>query len=250
MEQQHAAPIAPTSRRARHSTRLALALALTALGSSCVSQARHEEALAEAKYYQRNLQDLEAYQNKLEAENERLRGELALRSGEPIDAAATKDIDQRLAELSKIMNAMGATPGQVEVLSVEGGYGLRMPDSVLFDSGSADLKSDGKDLLLEMAKEINTHPYQRIWVRGHTDADPVVRPETKKKFPYGNIQLSAARALEVAAVLGTEGGIPSNKLVVAGFGPSEPVAPNTSATDKAKNRRVEIFVIEDPDKGK
>ncbi len=234
---------------ARLAAGLALALSVSVLSSSCVSQARHDEAVAEAKYFQRNYQDLHSYQGKLEAENERLRGELSLRSGEPIEAGATRDIDERLAELSRIMGAMGRTPGQVEVLSVEGGYGLRMSDSVLFDSGSSALKEEGKALLLEMAAEINARPFARVWVRGHTDADPVVRAETKKRFPHGNIQLSAARAIEVAALLGAEGGVPSNKLVVAGFGPSEPVAPNSSAGEKAKNRRVEIFVIEDSGKG-
>ena len=234
---------------ARRSAGALLALAVSVLSASCVSQAQHDEALAEAKYYQRNYQDLHSYQGKLEAENERLRGELSLREGEPIEASATREIDKRLAELAKIMSGIGPAPGDVQVLSVEGGYGLRLSDAVLFDSGSATLKPEGKAVLLKMAAEILTRPYERIWVRGHTDTDPIVRPETKKRFPHGNLQLSTERAIEVAAVLGAEGGIPERQLVVAGFGSSDPVAPNDSAVAKAKNRRVDIFVIEDPDKG-
>jgi len=214
------------------------------LGASCVSQAEHDEALAEVKYYQRAYQDLESYQGKLESENARLAGELALREGEPIEAGMTTEIDERLAELSRIMSGMGASPGDVTVLSVEGGYGLRMPDAVLFDSGSSDLKPEGRDLLLKMAAEIQSRPFLNLWVRGHTDADPVVRAATKQRYPHGNLQLSAARAIEVAAVLADSGGIPRDRLVVAGFGASEPVAPNTAA-EKSKNRRVEIFVIEE-----
>ena len=40
-------------------------------------------------------------------------------------------------------------------------------------------------------------------------------------------------------------GIPGDKLVIAGFGPSEPVAANINADGKRQNRRVEIFVIEE-----
>lgn len=224
--------------------RILLGTGALLLGASCVSQAEHDEALAEVKYYQRAYQDLESFQGTLEAENARLQGELALRAGEPIEAGMTSEIDERLAELTRIMSGMGGNPGDVTVLSVEGGYGLRMPDAVLFDSGSAELKPEGRELLLKMAAEIQSRPFLHLWVRGHTDADPVVRAATKQRFPHGNLQLSAARAIEVAALLTNEGGIARDRLVVAGFGPSDPVAPNTVA-EKSKNRRVEIFVIEE-----
>ncbi len=229
----------------------ALRLPVLLLGlcaSSCVSLAEHEEALANVKYYQRNLQDLEAFVGELEAENTRLQGELGLYSGKSLEEAAyTGDIDERLSELDRIMSSLGSADGDVTVLQVEGGYGLRMPDAILFDSGSSTLKPEGKELLLQMATEIQNRPFQRIWVRGHTDSDPIVKAETKRRFPYGNHQLSTARAIEVAALLAGDGGIDWAKLVVAGFGPSDPVAPN-SVTDKSKNRRVELFVIEDQGK--
>ena len=82
-------------------------------------------------------------------------------------------------------------------------------------------------------------------MRGHTDSDPVKKPGTVEKFPHGNVQLSAARALEVYAALRGMPGIDEKKIVVAGFGPNEPIEKNDSATNKQKNRRVEIFVIED-----
>ena len=214
---------------------------------SCVSQAAHEDSLSELRFYQRQYNDLESYQGQLEAENERLKGELALRAGEPIEAAATKEIDARLAALAEIMARLGSTPGDVTVLSVEGGYGLRFSDAILFDSGSATLRPEGGSVLLEAAAEINNGSYTRVWVRGHTDADPVTRSATLARFPHGNLQLSAARAIEVAAFLAAQGGIPMDRLVVAGFGATDPVTSNSSPSDKAQNRRVEIFVIEDPE---
>lgn len=232
----------------KNALRTVLGLSMLLATSSCVAQQRYDEALDEVKYYQRQYQDLSSFHGQLEAEVERLRGELALREGTPIDSSATKDIDERLERLKQLTEQIGtssgAAPGDVEFLSVEGGYGVRVTDAVLFDSGSDQIKPEGQEILNKVAQQITSQPYQRIWVRGHTDTDPVAKPETLQRFPRGNIQLSASRAIEVAALLQSQG-VRSEKLVVAGFGPAEAVAPNDSAENKRRNRRVEIFVIED-----
>ncbi len=223
--------------------RFLLGGALTLVTWGCVSQNRYEQALAETKYYQRLYQDLESYQGKLESENEGLRGDLALRG--PVEADATRGIDEQIEALRRMVDGLGAPSGDVTVLQVEGGYGLRLTDAILFDSGSVTIKPEGRELLLKMAADIRSRPYRRIWVRGHTDTDRVVKPETKERFPHGNLELSAARAVEVAALLTGEGGMPAEKVVVAGFGPNEPVVKNDSPENKRKNRRVEIFVLEE-----
>jgi flagellar motor protein MotB len=228
--------------------RATLILIGLALASSCVAQTRYDEALAETKYFQRQYQDLASFHGQLEAENERLRGELALFQGKaPIDAAATREIDERLERLrlmtESIGTAAGVAPGDVEFVPVAGGYGVRVTDAVLFDSGSDVIKPEGKNVLAKVVEQISSQSYQRVWVRGHTDNDPVKRPETVQRFPHGNLQLSAARAIEVAAFLRTSG-IQEDKLVVAGFGPAEPVVPNKDAESKRRNRRVEIYVLE------
>ena len=222
------------------------------LAASCVAQTRYDDALAEVKYYQRQYQDLSSFHGQLEAENERLKGELALYEGKtPIESAHTKDIDERLERLKQLTEQIGtssgAAPGDVEFLHVEGGYGVRVTDAVLFDSGSDEIKPEGKEILRKVAEQIGSQPYQRVWVRGHTDSDPVARPETVARFPHGNLQLSAERAVQVAAFLSTTG-VKQEKVVVAGFGPAEPVAPNKGAEEKRRNRRVEIFVLEDAGK--
>ncbi|HEX6881791.1 MAG TPA: OmpA family protein [Planctomycetota bacterium] len=228
--------------------RCSLLLVLPIL-ASCVAQTRYDEALAEVKYFQRQYQDLAAFHGELEAENERLRGELALYQGKtPIEAAATEEIDARLERLRQmtenIGTAAGVAPGDVEFVDVVGGYGVRVTDAVLFDSGSDQIKPEGRNVLQQVLKQITSGPYQRVWVRGHTDNDPVKKPETVQRFPHGNLQLSAARAIEVAAFLRSNG-LQEDKLVVAGFGPSQPVAPNKDAESKRRNRRVEIYVLED-----
>jgi chemotaxis protein MotB len=228
----------------RRASRTALLLALVLGSGACVAQTRYDAAVAETRYYQRQYQDLSSYQGQLEAENARLKGELDLYQGkQPIDAAATRDIDERLERLKRITESVGTVSGDITVVPVEGGYGLRVADAILFDLGSAEIKPEGRDVLTKIVQQISSQPYERIWVRGHTDSLPVKQASTLAKFPHGNLQLSAARAVEVAALL-TTSGIDTARVVVAGFGPSEPVAANDTAENRKLNRRVEIFVLD------
>lgn len=221
-----------------------LLLSCLALGS-CVTQAKYDEALRTGQMYQREAHDNAEYIAQLEAE--RAQWEQSMPQVAPsdvVDAAYTKDIDARLASLRSMLSGIGHDVNEVSMFEVEGGYGYSMANSVVFSSGSAALSKEGRELIGAMAKEIAAKPYVRVWIRGHTDSDPVKKPATLKKYPYGNIQLSSARALEVAMAL-KAGGLPSDKLAVAGLGASQPVASNKTAEGKAQNRRVEIFVIDE-----
>ena len=79
----------------------------------------HDEALAETRYYQRRYQDLESAMGPIEAENERLKGELAIYQGSgPIEAGVTKDIDERLERLRRITESVGTVEGDGRVAAV------------------------------------------------------------------------------------------------------------------------------------
>jgi flagellar motor protein MotB len=223
---------------------LALLIATSTL-AGCASQGRLSDAESSAQRYQRQAHDLESRCAVLEAEGARLREELALYQGSGVgEAAFTADLDQRMAELRALLTNAEVSDEDVTVFEIEGGYGYRLKDSVVFESGSDQLSVKGREVLLSMAAEIQKHPYRRIWVRGHTDSDPVKKPETLQRFPHGNLELSAARAIEVAALLVQGGGLQETRVGVMGLGAGEPVAANDSATNKQKNRRVEIYVVE------
>ena len=118
-----------------------------------------------------------------------------------------------------------------------------MKDSILFPLASADVSPEGREVLKGLAADITSRPeYKTIWVRGHTDNVPVVKTETLRKFPYGNLQLSAARAIEVAGIMIKEGQVDPARIVVLGFGPNEPKVANSSPENRQINRRVEIFI--------
>jgi flagellar motor protein MotB len=233
---------------ARRGLHLAFGLCAAWLVSGCVSAQKYDEMAEMARLYQDSTHDLEAYVAQLEAERDRWQASQTQEASAPAPAEpseADRELEDRMKELADIASRLGNAPGDVESVRVEGGYGFALKDSILFDSGSTVIKPEGREVLLRVAADIASKPYQTIWVRGHTDSDPVSRPETIQRFPNGNLELSAARAIEVGALLVKEGRLMTSKLNVAGLGPNRPVAENTSAEGKRRNRRVEIFVLEE-----
>ena len=190
-----------------------------------------------------DMLDLEAGMARVQADNDRLNAELRNSSIAALEASSPR-VDERLNELQALLDDLDRPLQDIERFDVEGGYVYMIQDKVLFDSGSAELGEDGKTALIQLAREIGAARHGRIFVRGHTDTDPVKKPETVKRFPYGNLQLSAARAVSVGHLLETDGGIAPADVVVMGFGQHFPIAANDSAGNKRLNRRVEIFVAD------
>lgn len=221
------------------------AVPLALLLGACVAQETYDQAELSAKHYQTQTIRSEAEIARLEDENRRLRAQLDAAQVNISEAGYTDDIDAKLRKLRETMAELGANPGDVTKFSVDGGYVYRVKDSILFDLGSSEIRADGKRILEEVAADIKSRPFGKVYVRGHTDNLPVKRPETLAKFPHGNMQLSAARAVEVGALLSGKGGVASDRVVVMGFGPSDPVAPNDNAENRQKNRRVDIFVADE-----
>ncbi len=213
--------------------------------ASCVSQRQYDDAVASAKYHQTSLHEKEQYVTTLEAENDRLKRALAMNDVTALsEAGFGGDLESRLSELQQKIDGLGRPLKDIERFEVEGGYVVMVQDKILFDSGSADLNAAGRDALMSVAADIQAKPHGRVWVRGHTDSDPVAKPATKERFPHGNLQLAAMRAVEVAAQLTSAGKIDARDVAVVGFGQHDPIRPNTSADNKRLNRRVEIFVAD------
>jgi len=118
----------------------------------------------------------------------------------------------------------------------ESGINIRLGDRVLFDLGKAELKPKAFPILASVARAVEGVTRQ-IYVEGHTDNVPINTP----RFP-SNWELSSARALSVVKYLYQSEHIPAEFLVAAGHGEHRPLRPNDTASNRMKNRRVEILV--------
>jgi outer membrane protein OmpA-like peptidoglycan-associated protein len=86
-------------------------------------------------------------------------------------------------------------------------------------------------VLKEIAAALKQHADLKILIEGHTD---------NVGAAASNLALSDARAAAVKAALVAEYGVGGDRLTTKGLGDTKPSAPNTTATGRAQNRRVEI----------
>lgn len=124
----------------------------------------------------------------------------------------------------------------VEVFLLSNGVRFRIVDPLLFEPGQVVLKPSAQQILhdiAEMIREINCE----VRVEGHTDSSPTAGPAFKS-----NWELSAARALAVVEHFVYQERLDPTRLWLAGFGEYRPVAANDTPENRAKNRRVEIFL--------
>lgn len=125
--------------------------------------------------------------------------------------------------------------------TAEGFKCLRIGDEILFPSGRAEIRKEGEATLKRVADIMKSkYAGHTIRIDGHTDNDPIHK---SAKLFQDNWHLSTMRALNVLRFLIKEG-VPADKIYVAGFGETRPVGGNDSKAHKAKNRRVEVTVVD------
>ncbi|MEF3279776.1 MAG: OmpA family protein [Elusimicrobiota bacterium] len=113
---------------------------------------------------------------------------------------------------------------------------LILKEAVLFDSGSAVLKEEAKKVLLPVVDELKKLPNE-IMIEGHTDNVPI-----KGGRYSNNFELSMARAYSVIEFMQSHN-IDPKRLSGIGYGEHRPIAENTTAEGRAKNRRIEISLL-------
>ena len=190
--------------------------------------------------YKKKYDDLNVVHQNLRGRYETLQAErqqLADRIAQ--DQQTIDELQRQIEELNKTpAEATGFGEGyDVAFDAAAGTITVTLPNTILFESGKASLKSATSaelDHILSVLKQ--KYPGKEVDVVGHTDTDPI------QKSPWkDNWELSAQRALSVARYL-IQRGIPENQVRASGCGPARPVASNSTSAGKAKNRRVEIVV--------
>lgn len=121
--------------------------------------------------------------------------------------------------------------------------GLVLESALLFPAGRWELKPEGKAAIDRVVAELNGPRYRDKGIRidGHTDDAPIQRSRDKNQ---SNWELSAKRALAVIHYM-EEKGVDPARLSFAGFGPHSPFQKGSDDKARARNRRVEVVLIQD-----
>ncbi|HOU93340.1 MAG TPA: OmpA family protein [Polyangiaceae bacterium] len=246
-----------------------LPLWLCGVAACGYTQDEWDQQVRENDRLRSELQQQTAAQEKCEAdhaaamrETEQLRAALNER-GLTVESL-TSDLDRqrkaleeyqiRLDQLEEIRKRFVALRSKLEALTR---FGLKvsvrdnrmviqLPGDVLFASGRADLRAEGEDILRQVAEVIRGDAdlsRREFQVAGHTDATPL------RGGPFqDNWGLSAMRARSVLVFLTKPtadkgGGLAPASWSAAGYGDTDPVAPNDSDAGRQQNRRVELVVL-------
>jgi chemotaxis protein MotB len=178
----------------------------------------------------RKVADLDAENAKLKAENASL---VKAREEQVRKVSSTYEslLEKMKSEISK---------GQVTISELKGKLTVNMVDSILFDSGKAEVKKGGLEILGKVISILKDVKDKSIRIEGHTDNVQIVGL-LAQRYPT-NWELSAARAINVARSLQDQG-IDPGQLSAVAYGEWKPVGDNDTAEGKAKNRRIEIILV-------
>lgn len=153
--------------------------------------------------------------------------------------AQQRKIQERMKNLSagltQVMSEL-ISQRQVSVNHTKRGVEIDISASTLFRTGEAALQPGTLDVLRQVAAVLSKEEFP-IEVEGHTDDVPIATAQ----FP-SNWELSSARASSVVRLL-IDDGVPESRLAVVGLAANQPLAPNDSAENRAKNRRVTITIV-------
>ena len=142
-----------------------------------------------------------------------------------------RELEENFDELyGRIQNDIEIEAGKNEVT-------IRLMGESTFDSGKAEIRPELEPMLLRIGEILVSQAAGDIIIAGHTDNVPV------RGGPFqSNLKLSIARAAAVAEFLLHHTAIDPKRISTMGFGEYRPIADNSTAAGRRKNRRVEIIV--------
>lgn len=196
----------------------------------------------DAKKYEQLSQSLGTSLNPTAYQNEATNASSSAVKADPNETkpADIKDPELQKAyeEIKKLVKEKGLE-SKVSVGIHERGVVVGLMNTVLFEPGSAAIKEDAQQTLIEIGRIANdVHNYIRV--EGNTDDVPMNTPQ----FP-SNWELSVVRATEVVKLLISQSGVSPDKISAVGYGEYRPTVPNTSAENRSRNRKVDIVILSD-----
>ncbi len=144
---------------------------------------------------------------------------------------------ERLGDEFKKELAKSGMGDKVSIEMEERGLVLRFADSVLFDLGSAEVRSEGFDVLTKVGDLLRTTA-NPVRVEGHTDNWSI----QTLKFP-SNWELSTGRAASVVRFFMDHCEFDGDRLQAAGYSEYHPLESNDTAEGRQRNRRVDVVIL-------
>jgi chemotaxis protein MotB len=243
--------------------RLVISVVTIALLAGCVSSSKYRALEASSKAEQsksqqeieglrsqkenldKNLATLRQEKQSAETDIASLNDRLARMQKEAAEAVTQKDEEiNRLKGTyeSLVKDLKGEIEkGEIKVTQIRDRLTVNLVEKILFDSGKAEVKDQGKEVLTKVGNILKNVQDKDIRVEGYTDNVPI-KGTLRQKFPT-NWELSTQRATNVLHFLQDEAGVDGTRLAAVGFGEFRPIAANDTPENRAQNRRIEIVLV-------
>ncbi|HEY4361508.1 MAG TPA: flagellar motor protein MotB [Bryobacteraceae bacterium] len=151
--------------------------------------------------------------------------------------------EQKLAELVPSLKVLSEElrkeieDGRIQISMQPRGLVVSFTQAALFPSGEDVVSKNAYEGLEKVAGAINKLP-NPVRLEGHTDSVPIRTPRFRS-----NWELSAARSIALLELLSTNFGVTRERLSIAGYADTAPIASNEDEKGRARNRRVDIVIL-------
>jgi len=189
---------------------------------------------------EKRLNELDSQLKAREANNQKLQNDLMDRE------AKVKELSRIINQRDSALNALqasvtkaltGFASSGLTVEQRDGRVYVSLSEKLLFQSGKTDVDPRGQQAVKQLAAVLSQNPDLNVMVEGHTDNVPYKGGSGAIK---DNWDLSVLRATNVVKILQANSTIDPRRISAAGHGQYLPKVENTSADNRAANRRTEI----------
>jgi chemotaxis protein MotB len=155
----------------------------------------------------------------------------------------SRKVDPKVADLASSMKVLTEVlapeikAGKIQVSMQSRGLVISFTQAALFPSGEDVISTSAYEGMNRVAEAVRKIP-NPVRLEGHTDSQPI-----RNSSFENNWELSAARSIAVLNVLTDRFGVPHERLSVAGYADTAPIAENDTDQGRAKNRRVDIVIL-------
>lgn len=148
-----------------------------------------------------------------------------------------KDLQEVKAKVDQYIQKSNLQ-GSLKTQLTDEGLLITITNDVLFDSGSAIVRTSERSIATQIAKLLNSNPPLSIIISGHTDNIPI-----NNDLFQDNWDLSVTRAVNFMKIMLENKNLKPQSFSAKGYGEYKPIASNNTHKGRAKNRRVEILVL-------